>query len=173
MVRLRNPLLFAVCLVLLANLLYNAPQRARMPHGRRDGFTGRAASPAASPSGADHAPRESDAAFGQLLYAANCTACHGPRGHGLPRQGVSLRASKFIAELTDAQLVAFLRQGRMPADPGSVMGMLMPARGGNRTLDDPALADVVAFIRELQEEARHEAAAAATASPPQSGSVDQ
>jgi hypothetical protein len=43
------------------------------------------------------------------------------------------------------------------------MGMLMPPRGGNRTLDDPALADVIAFLREIQEEARQEAAAAAGA----------
>jgi mono/diheme cytochrome c family protein len=171
MTRLRNPVLFVICLILLANLLYTTPQRGHVPHARRDG---RGASPAASPSAADHSPRESDAAFGQVLYAANCTACHGPHGHGLPRQGVNLRESKFIAELTDAQLVAFLRQGRTPADPGSVMGMLMPPRGGNRTLDDPALADVVAFIRELQEEARQEAAAAATGgAAPQASSVDQ
>ena len=41
--------------------------------------------------------------------------------------------------------------------------MLMPPRGGNRTLDDAALEDVVAFLRELQGEARQEAGAAAAA----------
>jgi hypothetical protein len=79
----------------------------------------------------------------------------------MPRQGANLRESKFIAEQSDAQLLAFLRQGRTPADPTSRMGMLMPPRGGNRTLDDPALSDIVAFLREIQEEARQEAAGAA------------
>jgi mono/diheme cytochrome c family protein len=155
---LRNPLLLAVCLLLLANLLYNRPGGKGMPHPRRASFDGGArAAPALPPAGDTR--RDSDAAFGQLLYSSNCTACHGPRGHGLPRQGVNLRESKFIAEHSDGQLIAFLRQGRVPADPASQMGMLMPPRGGNRTLDDPALADVVAFLRELQEDARQEAAA--------------
>ena len=163
---LRNPLLLAVCLILLANLLFNPPNRPGMPHGRRDSFRGGAGTPASSSSAqGDDARREADAAFGQMLFASNCTACHGPRGHGMPRQGPSLRESKFIAEHSDRQLIAFLRQGRSPADPASLMGMLMPPRGGNRALDDPALADVVMFIRELQEDARQEAAAAAPAAP--------
>ena len=83
----------------------------------------------------------------------------------MPRQGANLRASKFIAEHTDEQLVAFLRQGRTPADPTSIMGMLMPPRGGNQTLDDPALAEIVAFLREVQAEARQDAAAAAAVVP--------
>jgi hypothetical protein len=88
----------------------------------------------------------------------------------MPRQGVDLRASKFVAEHSDEQLVAFLRQGRTPADPTSLVGMLMPPRGGNRTLDDPALADIVAFLREVQAEARQEAAGAAA---PQSSAVNR
>ena len=166
---LRNPLLLVICLILLANLLINAPQRPGMPHGRSDRFRGAPAAPT-DPFVADGQRRESDAAFGQVLYAANCTACHGARAHGVPRQGVNLRESKFIAEHTDAQLVAFLRQGRAPADPSTVMGMLMPPRGGNRTLDDPALADVVAFLREVQEEHRQEAAAAVAR---QNSAIDQ
>ena len=157
--RMRNPLLLALCLVLLANLLFNRPDRPGMPHGRRDSFGGRGDRSASSGRAAEYT-READAAFGQMLFASNCTACHGPRGHGMPRQGPSLRESKFVAEHTDGQLVAFLRQGRAPADPTSLMGMLMPPRGGNRALDDAALADLVAFIREVQEEARQETAAA-------------
>lgn len=162
MTSLRNPLLLALCLVLLANLLFNSADRKAVPHARRAGFVSRADAPSQS-SPAGQGRRESDAAFGQMLYASSCTPCHGSRGHGMPRQGPSLRASKFIAEQSDAQLVTFLRQGRTPADPASLMGMLMPPRGGNRTLDDPALADVIAFLREIQEEARQEAAAAAGA----------
>src|SRR4051812_38210728 len=53
-----------------------------------------------------------DADAGQALYATTCTACHGADGHGVPRQGVSLRASKFIAKSSDRDLVAFLKRGR-------------------------------------------------------------
>jgi mono/diheme cytochrome c family protein len=159
---LRNPLLLALCLVLLANLLFNRPDRPGMPHGRRRDKFPSGANGTAPAALAGEGRREGDAAFGQMLFASNCTACHGPRGHGMPRQGANLRESKFIAERSDSQLIAFLRQGRTPADPTSVMGMLMPPRGGNRALDDAALADLVAFIRELQEDARLEAAASAS-----------
>ena len=161
MTTLRNPLLLALCLILLANLMYNRPGRPGMPHGRRDHFKGRADVPSSSLTG--EGKREGDAAFGQVAFASNCTACHGPRGHGMPRQGPNLRTSKFIAEHNDEQLVTFLRQGRTPADPASLMGMLMPPRGGNQTLDNAALTDVVAFLREVQDEARQEGAAAAAA----------
>jgi len=161
MTTLRNPLLLALCLMLLANLLFNRPDRPGTPHGRHENFNGRADVPSSSLSG--EGKREGDAAFGQVVFASNCTACHGPRGNGMPRQGADLRTSKFVAEHSDEELVAFLRQGRTPADPASVMGMLMPPRGGNRTLDNAALADVVAFLREAQDEARQETAAGAAA----------
>ena len=160
MTTLRNPLLLALCLVLLANLLFNRPDRSGMPHGRRNHAGGRGdVAPAARASGDQRVSGDAD--FGQMLFAQNCTACHGPRGNGLPRQGVNLRQSKFVAEQSDGELMAFLRRGRAPADAMSQMGMLMPPRGGNRALDDAALQDIVAFMREVQDEARQEAAAAA------------
>ena len=162
---LRNPLLFALCLLLLANLLFNSPGRSSAPHARREAFRSSAAPRArasSSPVG-DGGERGSDAAFGQMVYASNCTACHGSRGHGVPRQGANLRESKFVAAQSDDELVRFLKQGRAPADAGSVMSMLMPPRGGNRSLEDAALVDVVAFLRELQEDARQEQAGGAAA----------
>ena len=175
---LRNPVLFVVCLLLLANLMFTGPAQQAVPHARRGSAKGAggAATATASLSGAaagGDGRREGDPAFGQLIYSSNCTACHGARGHGMPRQGANLRASKFVAEHTDAQLVDFLKQGRTPADPTSLMGMLMPPRGGNRTLDNAALADVIAFLREVQEEARQEAAAAAAAAAAESESAPQ
>jgi mono/diheme cytochrome c family protein len=170
MTALRNPLLMALCLVLLANLLFNSPDRSDAPHGRRGRARGHADAAPTARAGNDS--RGGNAEFGQMLFASNCTACHGPRGHGLPRQGVNLRESKFVAEQSDGELIAFLRRGRAPSDATSQMGMLMPPRGGNRTLDDAALEDVVAFLRELQGEARQEAgaaAAAAAATPTASG----
>jgi len=180
MTSLRNPLLMVVCLLLLANLLFNKPDRgsgggAGVPHARRDGFNSNTQISSSSRSlagGGDHGNAEA-AAFGQLLYSSNCTACHGSRGHGMPRQGANLRESKFIAEQSDDALVTFLKQGRTPADPKSLMGMLMPPRGGNRTLDNAALSDIVAFLRELQDEARHETAAAQAATPAPAGAAGE
>ena len=101
--------------------------------------------------------------MGQVVYASNCTSCHGSRGHGLPRQGANLRTSRFIAERSDEQILAFLREGRRAGDAASVMGLMMPARGGNRALDDGSLSDIVAYLRSVQEEERQEQLAASNA----------
>jgi mono/diheme cytochrome c family protein len=179
MTSLRNPLLMVVCLLLLANLLFNKPDPGRdgnVPHARRDGFkshTQLSSSGSLTAAGGGVRDENDAAAFGQLLYSSNCTACHGSRGHGMPRQGANLRESRFIAEQSDEALVAFLKQGRTPADPRSLMGMLMPPRGGNRTLDNAALGDIVAFLRELQDEAKHESAAAKAATPTTVGAAGE
>jgi cytochrome c5 len=105
--------------------------------------------------------------YGQMLYANTCTTCHGVRAQGMPHQGVNLRASKFVAAQSDQQLVAFLKVGRKPDDPGSLQKLLMPPRGGNASLDDTSLGDIVAFLRQVQIEAKEDAdlTADATNSP--------
>jgi len=90
---------------------------------------------------------------GRSLFGQTCTSCHGAHAQGLPHQGVDLRVSKFIAELDDSQLVKFLKTGRQPKDPKSVRGLLMPPRGGNPSLVDMELTDIVAFLRVVQKEA--------------------
>ena len=93
-----------------------------------------------------------DPVKGQVLYMQTCTACHGQQLQGMPHQGVSLRDSKFISTTPDLKLVAFLKMGRKPADAKNTTGLLMPARGGNPALDDDALANIVAFLRQVQKE---------------------
>jgi mono/diheme cytochrome c family protein len=162
----RNPLLLVVCLVLAGNLVLNRPKRSGMPHARREGFESRT-TPAGpwAPADEDAATRGGDAAMGQVIYSSNCTSCHGSRGHGMPRQGPNLRTSRFVSEHSDSQLIAFLRRGRLAGDPASVMGLMMPARGGNRALDDAGMTDIVAFLRAAQEEEKQEQlTTAATAS---------
>jgi len=87
---------------------------------------------------------------GRSLFGQTCTACHGANAQGLPHMGVDLRASKFVAQQTDVQLLSFLKTGRQPKDPKSVRGLLMPARGGNSSLVDMELYDIVAFLRVVQ-----------------------
>ena len=90
---------------------------------------------------------------GRSLFGQTCTACHGSQAQGLPHQGVDLRVSKFIAQQNDLQLVSFLKTGRQPKDPKSVRGLLMPARGGNPSLVDVELSDIVAYLRQVQKQA--------------------
>ncbi|MBA2706389.1 MAG: cytochrome c [Gemmatimonadaceae bacterium] len=90
------------------------------------------------------------AAHGQQLYMRSCAVCHGQSGQGMPRQGVDLRDSKMIATDGDAELVEFLRVGRLPDDPRSVTGLYMPPRGGNMTLKDEHLSAIVAYLRTVQ-----------------------
>lgn len=104
----------------------------------------------------EEAQRGQDPEYGQALYAQTCITCHGPRGHGMPRQGGNIRDSEFVAKSTDEQLVDFLRKGRPAEHPENKLRVLMPARGGNAALDDTCLANIVAFLRKLQVEAREE-----------------
>jgi disulfide bond formation protein DsbB len=92
-----------------------------------------------------------DADAGWERYIESCAACHGPEGNGMPNQGVSLRASRFLSDHTDAELFAFLKAGRLPTDPASVTRMLMPPKGGNAALTDAQLRDVVAHLRTIQQ----------------------
>jgi mono/diheme cytochrome c family protein len=165
MMSFRNPILLAICMVLAVNLVRRPPGKSAVPHGRRPQATSVTPWASAPDEATDRAEAGGNAALGQVVYASNCTSCHGSRGHGLPRQGANLRTSKFIAGRSDAQLLAFLREGRRAGDPASVMGLMMPARGGNRALDDGALSDIVAFLRSVQDEERQEQLTTVAQSP--------
>lgn len=107
------------------------------------------------PAGAALASAADDAGDftkGQVLYLQTCTSCHGQRGQGMPHQGVNLRASKLVAQLSDRALAAFIKQGRTAMDPKNTTGLLMPPRGGNPSLDDDSLEHIVAFLRQMQKE---------------------
>lgn len=89
-----------------------------------------------------------DAAKGRELFVQNCARCHGPAGQG------ALQTSAFVADRSDAELIAFLQIGRPANDPFNTTGVAMPPRGGNPALTDEQLADIVAYIRSLQRERR-------------------
>jgi mono/diheme cytochrome c family protein len=96
-----------------------------------------------------------DVDAGHARYMNTCSACHGPSGRGMPMQGADLVRSAFVASRSNEQLLAFLLLGRQPGDRHSVMGRVMPPRGGNAGLDDADLADIVAYLRRLQVEHRN------------------
>jgi cytochrome c oxidase subunit 3 len=100
---------------------------------------------------------------GAAFWMATCRSCHGPEGRGIPGQGKDMRGSTFIAGKTDAELLAFVKVGRMPFDPLNTTGIQMPPRGGNPMLKDNDLRDVIAFLRTLDLSQPAEAEVAAPA----------
>ena len=92
------------------------------------------------------------AGHGQDLFVQTCASCHGKSAQGLPHQGADLRHSTFVSKQPDAALLKFLRTGRTPDDKQTVLGLPMPPRGGNASLSDDNLADIVAFLRQVQRE---------------------
>ena len=72
-------------------------------------------------------------------------------GEGISGLGKDMRASQFITGKTDTELVEFIKIGRNPGDPLNTTGVAMPPKGGNPTLSDEDLTDIVAYIRALQQ----------------------
>ncbi len=91
-----------------------------------------------------------DAAAGKIQYDASCTSCHGPDAKGLPNLGKDLTTSEFAMAMSDSELVAFLKVGRSVSDPANTTGVDMPPKGGNPALSDGDLADIVAYMRQLE-----------------------
>lgn len=92
---------------------------------------------------------QAEAQRGLKVYGNACAACHGTGGEGVDNVAPALAATPFLTERTDEQMIAFLQAGRAPSDPDSKMGRAMPARGGNPSLTDHDLADIVAHLRTL------------------------
>ncbi|MDJ0952901.1 MAG: cytochrome c [Acidimicrobiia bacterium] len=90
-----------------------------------------------------------DPANGEAIFSSTCVACHGERGVGIAGLGKPMPGSEFITGLSDGELIAFLKEGRGPSHPDNTTGVDMPAKGGNPSLDDQDLADVVAYMRTL------------------------
>ncbi len=108
--------------------------------------------PLATTEGMIEAPVEYTAAqvdAGERIYSGLCFACHGIGGAGVPGLGKPLVDSEFVDGLTDQELVDFMIVGRAVGDPLNTTGQIMPARGGNPSLTDEDLFNVVAYIRSL------------------------
>lgn len=92
-----------------------------------------------------------DVAAGEEVYASTCAACHGADGTGVQGLGKSFVDSEFVADTSDADLVAFIETGRPASDPANTTGVDMPPKGGNPSLTEEDLANVVAFIKSINE----------------------
>ena len=103
---------------------------------------------------------KANAAAGERRYLQTCSMCHGAGGLGQPHMGANLRDSRFIREQSDEALVTFVKTGRPPGDTKSVLGLSMPPMGGNPTLDEGQIRDIVAYLRNVQSQARAQGAEA-------------
>lgn len=90
-----------------------------------------------------------NAANGESLYNGSCIACHGPEGIGVEGLGKPWVGSEYINSSTDDELVTFLEVGRPADDPANTTGIAMMPRGGNPSLTDQDLRDLVAYMRTL------------------------
>ncbi|MBX3404059.1 MAG: c-type cytochrome [Phycisphaeraceae bacterium] len=91
---------------------------------------------------------------GREAFATTCTACHNEDGKGRPGLGRDLTNSAFVRAATDDRLARMIADGRAADDPLNITKVAMPPRGGNDTLSEADLRDVVMFVRALQEPAR-------------------
>ena len=90
-----------------------------------------------------------DAVHGLEIYRSTCIACHGEGGVGVEGLGKPWVGSEFIISSTDAELLAFIQVGRPSDHPDNTTGVAMPPRGGNSSLTDADLMDVIAYVRTL------------------------
>ena len=88
--------------------------------------------------------------LGQELVDQSCTACHGKDYTGVSGLGTSFVDNAYIQDHTDAEVVAFIKEGRLNDAPDNVTGIAMPPYGGNPRLTDDDLAAIAAFLRTLQ-----------------------
>jgi len=87
---------------------------------------------------------------GKQIVSESCAACHGTDFNGVSGLGPSFFDNRFIQGESDADLVAFIVEGRPKDHPENTTKVPMPPYGGNPRLTDADLADVVAFLRTLQ-----------------------
>ena len=90
----------------------------------------------------------SNATHGESLYVT-CAGCHGADGEGIDGLGVALAQNDFVNARTDDELVAYIIAGRAADDPENRSGLAMPAWGGNPSLSEQNLYDIVAYLRTL------------------------
>ena len=90
-----------------------------------------------------------DAVLGEAIYGTVCVACHGTDAGGIEGLGPALAGNEFVAVQSDDDLVGFLTVGRGTDDSANTTGVAMPPRGGNPSLTDDDLYDVVAYLRTL------------------------
>lgn len=94
-------------------------------------------------------PSAETIASGKQLFERSCLACHGEGGVGLENLGKPLVGTEFMRNISDAELLAFIKTGRSTDDPANTTGVAMPPKGGNPALTDEQIEAIIAYLRSL------------------------
>lgn len=89
---------------------------------------------------------EQAAVAASAIYSVHCIACHGADATGVQGLGLNLVESELVVSSTEAEMLAFLKEGRLPDSPDSVTGMPMPAFAW---MSDSDLAEVTGYLQSL------------------------
>jgi len=83
-----------------------------------------------------------DDSAGKSVYQGTCIACHGPDGKGVLPGVPDFTAPNSPLNQTDEVLIKHITEGfQAPDSP-----MAMPAKGGNPSLTDAQISEVLAYI---------------------------
>lgn len=88
-------------------------------------------------------------ATGEKHFAESCAVCHGPDAAGAVNLGPSLVESDVILNTSEAEALAFIRQGVMLTDPSNTTGLVMPPSGGRPDYSDDEILAIIAYLRSL------------------------
>lgn len=102
-----------------------------------------------SDGGSSNSSEGGDAAEGQVLFNVTCASCHGQDAKN-PSVGKVLRDNTFVQDNSDAELVTFVKQGRLAGDPKNTTNTDMPANGGNPSLAEKDLVSIIAYLKSIQ-----------------------
>ena len=84
---------------------------------------------------------------GQTTFFLFCAVCHGPQGQGVESLGRGLIDNDYVSSRSDEDLIELISTGR-PADaPSNVTKIEMLPYGGQDSLSDEELTNLVAYIR--------------------------
>jgi len=86
---------------------------------------------------------------GKTLYDGSCVSCHGADATGIENLGKDLTTSELVIQSSDEELVEFIKVGRPASDPENTTGVDMPPKGGNPSLSDQDILDIVVYLRTL------------------------
>ncbi|NND84602.1 MAG: cytochrome c [Acidimicrobiia bacterium] len=91
-----------------------------------------------------------DAANGETVYLNTCASCHGADALGIQGLGKQLADSSFFESTSEGDLYTLIVEGRGSDHPDNDTGVAMPPKGGNPSLSDASIADVIAYLKTLQ-----------------------
>ena len=84
---------------------------------------------------------------GQALFQTTCAACHGTNARGIQGLGKDLIAGDYVPNVSDEELHEMIVVGRSAFDPENTTGITMPPRGGNPSLSDDQVDQIIVFLR--------------------------